>query len=37
MAEGLFGQLFGDKGYIGQSLFEKLSARGIKMTPRMWI
>jgi len=31
MAEGLFGKLFGDKGYISQSLFEKLLGKGIKL------
>ncbi len=31
MADGLFGKLFGDKGYISHSLFEKLLAKGIKL------
>ena len=31
MADGIFGKLFGDKGYISQSLFEKLLAKGIKL------
>lgn len=31
MADGLFGKLFGDKGYISQNLFEKLLAKGIKL------
>jgi len=35
MTEGLFGKLFGDKGYISQSLFEKLLAKGIKLVTNM--
>jgi len=35
MANGLFGKLFGDKGYISQSLFEKLLAKGIKLVTNM--
>jgi hypothetical protein len=35
MADGLFGKLFGDKGYISQSLFEKLMAKGIKLVTNM--
>jgi hypothetical protein len=35
MAEGLFGKLFGDKGYISQSLFEELLVKGIKMVTNM--
>ena len=35
MADGLFGKLFGDKGYISQSLFEKLLAKGIKLVTNM--
>ena len=31
MTEGLFGKLFGDKGYISQRLFEKLLGKGIKL------
>jgi hypothetical protein len=31
MTEGLSGKLFGDKGYISRSLFEKLLAKGIKL------
>lgn len=31
MAKGLFGKLFGDKGYVSQSLFEKLLGKGIKL------
>jgi hypothetical protein len=31
MTDGLFGKLFGDKGYISQSLFEKLLGKGIKL------
>ena len=35
MTKGLFGKLFGDKGYISQSLFEKLLAKGIKLVTNM--
>lgn len=35
MANGLFGKLFGDKGYISQSLFEKLLAKGIKLVTNL--
>jgi hypothetical protein len=35
MADGLFGKLFGDKGYISQSLFEELLAKGIKLVTNM--
>jgi CRISPR/Cas system CSM-associated protein Csm2 small subunit len=35
MADGLFGKLFGDKGYISQSLFEKLLAKGIRLVTNM--
>ena len=31
LSKGLFGKLFGDKGYISQSLFEKLFCKGIKL------
>jgi hypothetical protein len=31
MTDGLFGKLFGDKGYISRSLFEKLLAKGIEL------
>lgn len=31
MAKNLWGKLFGDKGYVGQSLFEKLLASGVKL------
>lgn len=31
IAEGLFGKLFGDKGYVSQSLFEKLLGKGVKL------
>lgn len=31
LSKGLFGKLFGDKGYISQSLFEKLFRKGIKL------
>jgi len=35
MADGLFGKLFGDKGYISQGLFEELLAKGIKLVTNM--
>lgn len=31
MTDGLFGKLFGDKGYVSQSLFEKLLGKGVKL------
>lgn len=31
MTKNLFGKLFGDKGYVSQSLFEKLLGKGIKL------
>ena len=31
MARGLYGKLFGDKGYISRALFERLFKRGIKL------
>lgn len=31
LARNLWGQLFGDKGYISQSLFDKLFQRGLKL------
>jgi hypothetical protein len=31
ITDGLFGKLFGDKGYISQGLFEKLLGKGIKL------
>lgn len=31
MTKDLFGKLFGDKGYVSQSLFEKLLGKGIKL------
>jgi len=31
MTDGLFGKLFGDKGYVSLSLFEKLLGKGIKL------
>ncbi len=31
MTKGLFGKLFGDKGYIGKGLFEKLLSKGVKL------
>ena len=35
MTEGLFGKLFGDKGYVSQNLFESLLARGLKLVTYM--
>jgi hypothetical protein len=35
MSDGLFGKLFGDKGYISQRLFETLLAKGIKLVTNM--
>lgn len=34
MAKGLFGQLFGDRGYVSQPLFEQLYAQGLEMIAR---
>ena len=31
MTKDLFGQLFGDRGYISQQLFEELYERGLKL------
>jgi transposase len=31
MSEDLFGKLFGDKGYLSQSLFERLLGRGLEL------
>ncbi len=31
MTQGIFGKLFGDKGYISRTLFEKLFQRGLKL------
>jgi len=31
MTDGLFGKLFGDKGYVSQSLFEKLLGKGVRL------
>ena len=33
--DGLFGKLFGDKGYISQGLFEELLTKGIKLVTNM--
>ena len=35
MVKGLFGKLFGDKGYISQKLFELLFAQGIQLVTRL--
>jgi hypothetical protein len=34
MAKGLFGKLFGDRGYVSQPLFEQLYAQGLEMIAR---
>ena len=31
LARGLFGKLFGDKGYISQALFEQLMAQNVQL------
>lgn len=35
MVKGLFGKLFGDKGYISQELFELLFGQGIQLVTRL--
>ena len=35
MTAGLFGKLFGDKGYVSQRLFEKLLGKGIKLVTHL--
>ncbi|MEM8714555.1 MAG: IS982 family transposase [Cyanobacteria bacterium P01_G01_bin.4] len=34
MAQGLFGKLFGDRGYISQALFEQLYQQGLELVTR---
>ncbi len=34
MTQGLFGQLFGDRGYISQKLFEQLYQRGLQLVTK---
>ena len=34
MTQGLFGQLFGDRGYISQKLFEELYERGLQLVTK---
>jgi GTP cyclohydrolase II len=34
MAKGLFGKLFGDRGYVSQPLFEQLYAQGLELIAR---
>ena len=34
MSEGIFGKLFGDRGYISQDLFEKLYEQQLKLITR---
>jgi hypothetical protein len=33
--QGLFGKLFGDRGYISQALFERLLARGVQLVTKL--
>jgi hypothetical protein len=35
LSNGLFGKLFGDKGYISQSLFNKLLAKGLHLVTQI--
>lgn len=35
MTEGLFGKIFGDRGYIGKDFANKLKSRGIQMITRL--
>jgi DDE family transposase len=35
LTRGLWGRLFGDKGYISQALFERLYARGVKLVTHL--
>jgi hypothetical protein len=35
LTRGLFGKLFGDKGYISQALFEQLYERGVQLITRL--
>lgn len=35
MTQGLFGKLFGDKGYLSQKLFEELFARGLQLVTKI--
>ncbi len=35
LTKGLFGKLFGDKGYISQEMFEKLFSKGIKLITKL--
>jgi hypothetical protein len=34
IAKGLFGKLFGDRGYVSQPLFEQLYAQGLELIAR---
>ena len=36
MSQGLFGKLFGDRGYISQALFEELLAKGLELIARRY-
>ena len=35
LVQGLFGKIYGDRGYISKSLFEELFARGIQLITRV--
>jgi len=35
MAQGLFGKLYGDRGYISKSLFERLYEQGVQLITRL--
>ena len=35
MTKNIFGDMYGDKGYISQALFEKLFARGLRLVTRL--
>jgi hypothetical protein len=35
MTTGLYGKLFGDKGYISQKLFEQLYDRGLQLVTKL--
>jgi hypothetical protein len=35
MCQGLFGKLFGDKGYISSKLFNELFAKGVNLITRL--
>lgn len=35
LVQGLFGKIFGDRGYIGKELFERLYANGVQLITRL--